>query len=372
MSGKRITAFLIAVFVFLACSFVCPDVSYAASDAGKYEKRAEALMNKMTTKEKVAQLLFVAMPAEKASSIQKKYQFGGYILFDYNFKQTNRKGLKKQIASCQKKSKIPMLIGTDEEGGTVVRASLYISYRKSRFRSPRNVYRSGGYKGITKDTKAKDRFLKSLGINCNLVPVADTPYRTSDFMYDRAFSCSPGKNSRFIKLAVKQMGKDKVVSVLKHYPGYGNNGDTHGKIIRDKRSGLTIKTRDIRPFRAGIKAGTDMIMVSHTIVYAFDKKRPASLSSKAIKYLRKDLGFEGVIITDGLDMKGITDHVGGSRGKAAVKAIKAGNDMICATGDYESYYKALVKAVKSGKISEKRLNASVKRILVMKLKRGLL
>ena len=280
--------------------------------------------------------------------------------------------MKKLIKSCQKSSQVPMLIGVDEEGGTVVRASFYRKYRKSKFRSPSQVYKKGGYKAIKKDTRKKDVFLRSMGINTNFAPVADVPYKKSNFMYDRAFSKSAGKTAKFIKLSVTQMGNDKVVSSLKHFPGYGGNGDTHGRIIRDKRSKLTFVTRDLKPFSAGISAGADMIMVSHTIVNAFDSKNPASLSPAVHSYLRDSMGFDGVIITDGLAMKGVTDFVGGSQGTAVVRAAKAGNDMLCVTGNYAKCYKALVKAAKKGQIPESQIDDSVRRILRMKIKRGII
>ena len=336
------------------------------------EDQAERILADMSTKEKIAQMMIVAMPASDAADIQKNYQFGGYILFAPDFNRVSKAGMKKKLASVQKKSEIPMLIGTDEEGGTVVRASLYSKYRKNRFRSPRSVYKDGGYKGVINDTRKKDRFLKSLGLNCNFAPVADVPYSKYDFMYDRAFSTSPGKVKNFIRLSVERMGKDKVVSVLKHFPGYGGNGDTHEWIIRDKRSLSTFKKRDLRPFKAGIKAGADMIMVSHVKVNAFDKKRPASLSKKVHKYLRNEMDFDGVIITDGMGMAGILDFVGGDEGEAAVRAIKAGNDMLCVTSNYKVCYKALRKAVKNGEISKSQIDRSVKRILLMKIKRGII
>ena len=336
------------------------------------EEQADRIIAGMSTKQKIAQMMVVSMPASDAASIQEKYQFGGYILFGRDFYRNSKKGMKGLIASVQEKSDIPVLMGTDEEGGTVVRASLYTSYRKTRFRSPRQVYKAGGYKEIIKDTKSKDSFLKSLGLNCNFGPVADVPYSRYNFIYDRSFSTSAGKTKNFIKLTVTQMGKDKMLSVLKHFPGYGGNGDTHNRIIQDKRSLKTFKRRDLKPFSAGIKAGADMVMVSHIKVNAFDSKKPASLSQKVHKYLRNEMGFEGVIITDGLDMSGIMDSVDGNQGKAAVMAVRAGNDMLCVTGDYKVCYKALRDGVKNGDISVEQLDQSVKRILLMKIKRGII
>ena len=357
---------MLAALLVAGSAFACP--AFADSE----EERAEEILRGMSTKEKVAQMMLVAMPASGAAAIQQDYQFGGYLLFGRDFARTNRTGMKRLLKSCQKASEVPMLMAVDEEGGTVVRASYYSWYRKTRFRSPRQVYRSGKFKAVTKDTRKKDKFLKGLGLNTNLGPVSDVPYNRSNFIYDRAFSTNARNTGKYVRLVVTQMGKDDVVSALKHFPGYGNNGDTHGYIIRDRRSKKTFKNRDLKPFKAGIKAGTDMIMVSHTIVNAFDRNSPASLSPKVISYMREDLGFDGVIITDGLGMKGVTDFVGGDQGTAAVRAVQAGNDMLCVTGNYSACYKAVVKAVKKGTIPKSQINASVKRILIMKIRRGLI
>ena len=285
----------------------------SASDAA-IEARAKSIVSKMTLYEKVNQMMIVKMPEKRIVDIAKKNQYGGYIMFGYNFQGVRKSTMIKRIRKCQKVSKRNMLIAVDEEGGTVVRASLYKNFRKSRFRSPRQIYRSSGDKGIVRDTKTKDKFLKGLGINCNFAPVADVPYRSSNFIYQSGFSTSAKKTSKFIKRTVTQMDKDDVVSCLKHFPGYGGNGDTHGQIIRDRRPLSTFKKRDLWPFRKGIDNGADMIMVSHVIVNAFDSKRPASLSKNVHKYLRKNLKFDGVIVTDGLGMEGIRKFVGGDAG----------------------------------------------------------
>lgn len=365
---RRITGILAALLIIISVSFVFALPAFAETP----EEQADRILAGMNTKQKITQMMVVSMPSSGAAAIQEKNQFGGYILFGRDFYRTNKAGMQKLTASIQKRSGIPALIGTDEEGGTVVRASLYSKYRKTKFRSPRQVYKAGGYDGITKDTKVKDKFLKSLGLNCNFAPVADVPYKKGDFIYDRSFSISVSKTSKFVKLTVTRMGSDKVLSVLKHFPGYGGNGDTHNRIIRDKRSLKTFEQRDLKPFAAGIKAGADMIMMSHVKVNAFDSKRPASLSKKAHNYLRKDMGFQGVIITDDLGMAGILDFAGGDSGKAAVMAVKAGNDMLCVTTDYKVCYRAIRDAVRNGEISRSQLDKSVKRILLMKIKRGII
>lgn len=358
---------LLILFLILFSDTVMP--AFAADNT---EVRAEDILSGMTMDEKIAQMMVVSMPQKRSAEIQSEYQFGGYILFARDFKRSTRKGFIREIKACQDASDTAMLIGVDEEGGTVVRASYYRKFRKKKFRSPRQVYRSGKYKAIEKDTKSKDRFLRSLGINCNFGPIADVAYKKSDYMYARSFNTKASKVSKFIRISVGQMDQDNMVSALKHFPGYGKNGDTHGRIIRDKRPLLTFLTRDLRPFSAGISAGADMIMLSHTVVNAFDKHNPASLSKDVNRYIRDNMGFDRVIITDGLGMKGVTEFAGGDQGKAAVLAVQAGNDMICATGNYKKCFESLRKAVKNGTIDSAQIDASVKRILMMKIRRGII
>lgn len=345
-------------------------VGKAVFAAGTKEERAEEILKHMSWKEKVAQMFVVAAPKSNAAKVQKKYQFGGYVFFANDFKGRTPKQVKAMISKIQKKSKIKMIMAVDEEGGTVTRVSSFSVFRKKRFDSPRNVFARGGYSAIVKDTKEKDKLLKRIGLNTNFAPVADVAYKSSNFIYKRSFSTNAKSVSKFIQKTVKQMKKDKVISTLKHFPGYGGNGDTHTNVIRDKRTLNTFKKRDLLPFGAGIKSGCDMIMVSHNIVECFDKKNPASVSKKVHRYLRKDMGFEGVIITDSLSMAGVAGYTGSS-GQVAVKAVQAGNDILLST-NYSGQYKAVYAALKKGKIKKKQINESVKRILLMKLNRGII
>ena len=362
---KGVFAAVCCLGILLGCMNTLP----AAAAKTNYEKRAQEILKTMTWKEKIAQMFVVAVPKSRADTIQKKYQFGGYVFFRDDFSTRTPKQAKALIQKIQKASKVKALIAVDEEGGTVTRVSGLPGYRSQRFASPRELYVSGGFSKIKKDTREKASLLKKLGVNTNLAPVADVPYRSSNFIYKRSFSTNASSVSKYIKTVVKEMGKKNLVSTLKHFPGYGGNGDTHTLVIRDTRSKSTFEKRDLKPFAAGIRAGCDMIMVSHNVVNCFDRSLPASLSKKVHRYLRKTMGFDGVIITDDICMTGAASFVGGSA-KAAVKAVQAGNDMICTTS-YKTQYEAVVKAFRQGEISRSQINASVKRILIMKLKRGL-
>lgn len=165
------------------------------------------------------------------------------------------------------------------------------------------------------------------------------------------------------------MRANKMGSALKHFPGYGNNVDTHTGIAIDNRLLSQFRQSDFLPFQSGIDAGAGVVLVSHNIVTAIDPNRPASLSSAAHRILRNELGFQGLIMTDDLSMGAIRDYTGGE--EAAVMTVQAGNDLICCT-DYKTQYAAVLKAVRDGRISEERINESALRILRYKFSAGLM
>lgn len=229
--NKRIVC--ICMSVLLCLTVICTDTGTDVharyyEDNDKYiEQRVADRMKKMSWEEKIAQMILVKAPAKNAVNIQKQYQFGGYVLFGEDFANSTPDTLRNRIYGIQKASKIPMLIAVDEEGGTVVRASRYRQFRSTSYASPRAVFSAGGWNGIVKDTKNKAKFLKKLGINTNLAPVADVAYDSGNFIYNRSFSTNAADTSRYINLVVNNMKQEDMISSLKHFPGYGNNGDTH-------------------------------------------------------------------------------------------------------------------------------------------------
>ena len=160
--------------------------------------------------------------------------------------------------------------------------------------------------------------------------------------------------------AVAAMHQNGLGCVLKHFPGYGNNADTHTGIARDDRPLETLENADLVPFAAGMQAGCDAILVSHILVSALDETAPASLSPAVHDYLRNTMGFDGVIVTDDLVMEAITQVYG--VGEAAVQAVLAGNDLLCST-EYPVQYAAVLEAVQRDQIPEDLINDAVLRIL---------
>lgn len=330
---------------------------------------AKNILTSMTLEQKVAQMFFVRCPEENAESIMKEYQFGGYLLFARDFEQETKESITQKITAYQDNATIPAFIGVDEEGGTVNRISKFKTFRDTPFESPSALYKKGGFAEIERDTTEKSELLKSLGVNINFAPVCDVPDTSEDFIYSRSFGTDAEQTSIYVKAVVTTMKELGMGSVLKHFPGYGNNVDTHTGIAYDKRAYETFQNVDFLPFKAGIDAGAPFVLVSHNIVECMDSKLPASLSEVVHHILRTQLGFEKVIITDDLSMDAITTYTGDT--SAAVMAVQAGNDMLCCT-NYTEQIAAVLKAVEDGIITEERINESVLRILQAKYEMGIL
>ena len=331
--------------------------------------RAQELLDGMTLEEKVGQMFIARCPETDAAQLAADYHLGGYILFGRDFKDKTAEQVTTDIQSCQDAAEIPLLIAVDEEGGTVNRVSSNPNLRSSPFRSPQSLYSEGGLELVRSDAQEKCRLLESLGININFAPVCDVSQDPADFIYDRTLGRDAQETSQYVAAVVETMAEEGMGSVLKHFPGYGNNTDTHTGVAYDDRPYDTFLTSDFLPFQAGIDAGADMVLVSHNIVSAMDEASPASLSPEVHRVLREDLGFTGVIVTDDLVMDGVRDFAGDD--EAAVLAVQAGNDLICCT-DFQTQVPAVLAAVESGEITGEQIDAAVLRVLTMKLRLGIL
>lgn len=188
-------------------------------------------------------------------------------------------------------------------------------------------------------------------------------------MYGRSLGRDAETTSEYIRKMVGLYSQNSMGCVLKHFPGYGNNADTHTGMAIDERPYETFRQQDFQPFQAGIQAGAGCVLVSHNIVTCVDGQYPASLSSQWHQVLREELGFTGCVITDDLVMDAIRQYCDAS--SAAVQAVKAGNDLLCCS-DYETQYPAVLAAVQNGEISEERIDESVRRALRWKAQLGIL
>ena len=399
---KRIALILFSLFIlFISCSprtsifpeTTCPEEGLFVSetenqsddalntgseaDTGKKEAEtekadsAEEIITALTLEEKVGQLFLARNPLTLAEgeNLISDYHVGGIIFFGRDFKKSSPSEFKALIKKYNEVSELPLLTAVDEEGGTVCRASLYKAFREEKFASPAELYAEGGLELVLDDAAEKSKFLLELGLNFNLAPVADISTDEKDFIFERSLGLGRDETAEYVSEVVKVMNQKKILSALKHFPGYGNNEDTHTGIAYDKRSFESLLENDLVPFEAGIRAGASAVMVSHNIVEDIGPDMPASLSGKVMDILRQDMKFEGVIMTDDLSMDAIENFT--ESGEAAVLAVLAGSDLLCCS-DTEAQYSAVLAAVKDGRISEERLNESVLRIISMKLEYGIL
>ena len=335
------------------------------------QQRIWDLISSMTLEEKVGQLFFVRCPADSAAEDVSTYHLGGYILFGRDTKDRTANELIQTIQHYQDAAAIPLLMGVDEEGGTVVRVSSNPHLRSEKFASPQRLYALGGMDRILADTREKNVLLRALGFNVNLAPVADVSTDPGDFIYDRAFGQDAAATSDYVSAVTGQMRADGMGSVLKHFPGYGDNADTHTGIAVDDRPYEDFVNSDFLPFLAGMAAGGDTaaVLVSHNIVECMDPDLPASLSPAVHNLLRQDLGFDGVVMTDDLAMDAVGAYAGD--GAVAVMALQAGNDMVVTT-DYRSQIPKVLEAVENGSLEEAAIDAACRRVLRWKQALGLL
>ena len=328
------------------------------------EKRLQTLLDSMTLEEKVGQLFFVRCPTENAVEDISTYHLGGYLLFSRDFKDGDNWLTKEQflekIQSYQDVAEIPLFIGSDEEGGTVTRASRNPNLFSETFKSPQKLNYIGGIEEILRDTDTRSRELRALGINVNFAPVCDMSTDPKDFIYDRTLGQDANMTADYVRLVVPAMTEGGTLPVLKHFPGYGNNVDTHTGIAVDQRPMETFENSDLLPFQAGIEAGAPFVLVSHNIVTCMDADLPASLSPAVHKVLRETCGFEGIAITDDLAMDAVQAYA--KNGAMAVMALQAGNDMIITT-DYRTQIPAVIAAVQDGTLDESVIDNACLRVL---------
>lgn len=336
---------------------------------GAYYDKAETLMQSMTIEEKVGQMFLARYPESGVESEITNDNPGGYVLFGRDFKNKTKSSMLTELNNDQEYSKIDMFLGVDEEGGTVVRVSAYTAFRSSKFKSPQQLWQSGYLQAILDDSVEKSTLLKSIGLNMNLTPVVDVPTSSSSFIYARSYGRGAEKTAEYVSALIKTMNTSNIISTMKHFPGYGDNVDTHTGIAIDERPYSTFESSDFLPFISGIAAGAPTILVNHNVVKCMDQEYPASLSENVHKILRNTLNYSGLIITDDLAMDAVKTYV--ENGKAAVQAVKAGNDMIISS-DFTNQKNEVLTAVKSGEISEDTINLAVKRILACKYAYGII
>lgn len=341
------------------------------------------LIDGMTLEEKVYQLFIITPEAlagsgemQKAGSATKaallRQPVGGLIYFAGNLSTIPQ--TKEMIAAAQAYSKaatgIGLFIGVDEEGGAVARVARKL--KTTAFPSMKTLGSRGDLSeayGLG-ETIAKD--IGSLGFNLNFAPVADVPLAgKGSEIGARAFGDDPYLVADMVEMVVRGLQDNGVSAALKHFPGLGaSTGDTHKGASLVRRSVSEMEEWEFIPFRRGIAAGADFVMVGHITAEGIDS-RPASLSAAVITGLLRDrLHYDGLVITDALRMKAISDHY--TSAEAAVAVLQAGGDMLLMPAHFTSAAKGVLTAVAEGTLSEARIDESLRRIFRVKYKQGLI
>ena len=322
------------------------------------DKRKELsnIVQAMTIEDKAGQLLLVL----DSKNLLTNQTMSGCVLFEDDFANKSRNEVIENIERYQSNAKYPMIIAVDEEGGSVVRVSKYL--RDNRFRLPQDVYKSGGMDSIISDATEKSEYLKEFGINVNLAPVADVATNEDDYIYRRSFGVDADATSNYVRNVVMAMSDIKMGSVLKHFPGYGSAPGSGGT-YHDSRDFNSLKNNDLLPFKAGIEAGANSILVTNNIIDSVDNQNPATLSKDIHNLLREDLKYNGVIMTD--DVTDLNNNEFGNDSEIVIKAIKAGNDLIM-TSRPQIYFESLITAINNGEICLNELDLSVLRVIAWK------
>ena len=332
-----------------------------------YYEEAEKYLKKMTLEQKVNQMFFPKYNSKRRVEDFPDNIPGGYVLYEEHFNYTDsfiQEYVSEMINITKNVTGLPLGLAVDEEGGNVYRISN--KHRKNgTFPSPQKIFNESGIEGILSIDQEKRDLLRTFYMNVNLAPVADISYNSSDYMYHRTLGKLPKITADYIAKDVEGYVNDNFTCCAKHFPGYGNNTNTHLWIAIDDRDYDIFVKEDFLPFQASIKNKIPMILVSHNIVKCKDPDYPASISKEWVGILRNELKFSGLIITDDLSMNAIT--LFSHNESSSVLAVKAGNDLII-TNNYRNHSKEVVEAVKSGNITENVIDTAVRRIIAWKLK----
>ena len=316
-------------------------------------------MEHMTIEQKLAQCMILTNEKDMTGYNFRTYQPGGVIFFAVDFDGKTIREVRERVDGMQQAVDVPLLVGVDEEGGDISRIKGLLEENVPQFESARVIYQQG-IEAVRAESRRKADILQQLGININFDPVADVVNDPAAYMYERSASGKAEEVAEYVKTVVTEMDAVNMGVCLKHFPGYGNNVNTHTTFAADPKSLRAYRQNDFLPYQTGIAAGADMVMVSHITMQAVDEENPASLSQKVHALLRDEFQYDGVILADDLNMQAILKKY--SMEEATKQAFAAGNDMIF-SADFDASMKGAYRALQDGTISEQQIDESVRRIL---------
>ncbi len=370
---KKLVVLSICI-LWLCCSFLTGCVTHTPEEKSKV---IDQMIETMTLEEKIWQMFFVTpedicdvdtviQAGTATQTALQQYPVGGIIYFSKNIESREQLStMLKNVTAC---SKISPFLSIDEEGGRVSRlGDSDVGVTKHPPMAEIDNKEKAGQVGVTLGKE-----LTTLGFTMDFAPVADvlTVGKNED-IGDRSFGTDPEVVASMVTAQVEGMQNENLSATLKHFPGNGSTeANTHLGIGVSYRTLEELRQVEFLPFQAGIDAGADMVMVGHiSLPNVTGNQTPATLSPMIVTdLLRKELGFERVIITDALNMGAITDQY--KPDEVAVLAVEAGIDMLLMSPDLDTAFEAIKEAVKTGRIPESRIDESVRRILTLKKERG--
>lgn len=356
-------------------------VTPTAQPTADLNAQAARIVAEMTVEEKVAQLFFVTPESltgmgqviAAGETTQKAYNampVGGIIYFKPNLIDTEQTQtmLKATQEYATERIGIPVFLGVDEEGGTVVRIGGREAFGVADPGNMREIGNTGDTEQARQSARTVGTYLADLGFNVDFAPVSDIANSPSTTMSKRSFGSTSQVVSPMVVAQIEGFSEAGVLCSAKHFPGIGGAyGDSHTDAIATSKTIEEMKAEELQPFSAAIDADVPFIMVGHlTVQQATGSQLPASLNSVIMsELLRGDMGYEGLIITDALNMGAVTKFYNDD--EVGLQAILAGADMILMPTNLNESYNTVLTAVRDGRLSEERLDESVRRIVRTKL-----
>jgi len=317
----------------------------------------------IVTPEAITEVSTAVKAGEGTQKALAEYAVGGIVYFEKNMKSEEQ--FKEMLENTEYYSKYPLFLAVDEEGGKVAR--LAKAGLVQGVGSAKEIAATGDAANAYQAGTTIGTYLADYGFNLNFAPVADISNVEKSALGDRAYGSDAVSVSAFVTNALLGLEEQGITGCLKHFPGIGSTKqDTHDGIAVTERTAEEFRAEEFTVFKAGIDAGADMIMAGHISAPGLTgDNTPCSLSNSVITgILREELGFDGVVITDALNMSAISEYY--SADQAAVLALRAGCDMLLMPENFKEAYNGVLQAVQDGTISEERINDSLRRIYRIK------
>lgn len=380
---KKLLVLLVCGWAFAACSNNDTPNETPTDEV-------EAQLQKMTLREKVGQMFYIRIESldpsiewtkyddlanlknqeitMKMRKTNEQYPVGGIILYAWNIEdETQLASIISQVRSLKGNP----LLCIDEEGGRVSRIANNPNFNVKKYESMAAIGATGDPKNAYECGNTIGTYLKYYGFDIDFAPVADVNTNPDNIIIGpRAFSDKPEVAAPMVTSYLQGLKDAGITGCVKHFPGHGDTSDdTHTGYVQSLKTWEEMKDCEMVTFRAGIQWGCQLIMTAHIAVpNVTGSTIPSTMSSVVLQdKLRGELGYQNIIITDGMEMGAITKHY--TSGEAAVGSIKAGVDIVLGPRDFTEAFDAVMAAVNDGSISEERINQSVRRILKLKIQR---